>query len=79
MMTIKKKRRNPADLVASAGKSGSWYSQLKIEDKNYVDDVVKAMAENPWAAPQSVASKLVEELGLEVTSTAVVNKLKAML
>ena len=79
MTTKKKKRRDPADLVASATKSGSWYSQLSGSDKNYVDDVVAAMSVDHSAAPQSVACKLIEELGLKVTSTAVVNKLKAML
>ena len=79
MPTKKKKRRDPADLVASAGKSGSWYSQLSEEDRDYVDDVVGAMAVDTSAAPLSVAKKLIVELNLKVTPTAVASKLKAML
>ncbi len=65
MPTKKKKRRDPAELVTSAGKTGSWYDRLSDIDREYVDAVVIVMLTEPHVSRKSVAKSLRDELNLD--------------
>lgn len=79
MLAKKKKRRDPAELVMSAARVGSWYDRLGDVDRDYVDNVVMAIQEEPHISIRSVATSLVQELGIEYCSVkAVEDKLRKM-
>ncbi len=79
-MSTKKKRRNPADLVKSSAKTGSWHERLSDTDRDYVEDVVLAVAvEGPHVSLSSVAQSLINELNLTASKSAVRDTLKRML
>ena len=78
MSTKKKKRRDPAELVASSPKAGSWYDVLNDTDRDYVHDIMIAMRGEPHVSISSVARSLIEELGLSVSATSVREILKKM-
>ncbi len=67
----KKKRRDPAELVISAKKTGSWYDRLSDVDRDYVDSVVIAMLTEPCVSLSSVAQSLINELNLSASKSAV--------
>ncbi len=79
MAAKKKKRRDPAELVGSAKKTGSWYDRLSDADVDYVDDVVSCMATESHVSIKSVANSLKKELDLDCCVDTIVYILKKML
>lgn len=77
-----KKKRDPKALVGDCvpGRAKqSWWDILSNEDRNYVCDVVAAMANNPSAAPYVVARQLKQELQLDRHPDSIARTLKEML
>ena len=79
MLIKKKKKRNPAELVTSAARVGSWYDRLSSPDRAYVDAVMMAVRIDPHVSISSVSRSLIKELGLSVSVTSVREILKKML
>lgn len=79
MTTKKKKRRDPAELVMSSPKTGSWYDRLNNIDKDYVVNVVIAMRDAPHVSASAVAQSLINELNLTASKSAVRDTLKKIL
>ncbi len=79
MLIKKKKKRNPAELVTSAARVGSWYDRLSDEDKYYIEEVVVAMQDSSHVSISSVAQSLINELNLTASKLAVRDTLKKML
>ena len=78
-----KAKRTPAkDLVVKAkdaSKRANWYQTLSVSDRKYVDEVATVMSSEPDVSVSSVAMKLMHELDLKRSRTAVIVVLQELI